>query len=417
MFNSKNLELSEDSCGNEGRVLLSHKRLLIDILKRIKNSKNAIQVMFFAAALFVLQGCTSRPPNCSDEDILAAIKERFIVIGTSKSSSLGMIAYMEKLKLTGIEVVRDKQSDAQRLCLAKAILNSPSGAKINVRLGFTNEELDGKNIRVPQMQDGFSDRVYNDMVAYVISYNKANPPPPTPKSAEEIRLLALNEEQLLQEVKVARDFYNETIYALPRKIQNEINRDEMSFLANLMSYCEAESFKAKLLGLPEREHELMCNIKNLKSKSEKLKTLMPKLDQVEPSTRTDQNPTEQTANASSPNVSPQTISEAAQPSRIDNKPSFDCGKASTTAEKAICSDSDLSRMDAELATNYRGVLRSSLSDEEKTRLVSTQRFWIAEREDCKDKQCISEMYQMRTQMICEAAKGQSYKCVQFKPTK
>lgn len=60
---------------------------------------------------------------------------------------------------------------------------------------------------------------------------------------------------------------------------------------------------------------------------------------------------------------------------------FDCTKAASKAEKLICADTELSRLDDDLASAFRQARRSSLSD----RLAQDQRGWIAKRDACPDK--------------------------------
>lgn len=60
---------------------------------------------------------------------------------------------------------------------------------------------------------------------------------------------------------------------------------------------------------------------------------------------------------------------------------FDCGKAATAVEKAICADPQLKRLDDELADAYAAVKAASTPAEQKM-LARSQKRWIAEREYC-----------------------------------
>lgn len=60
---------------------------------------------------------------------------------------------------------------------------------------------------------------------------------------------------------------------------------------------------------------------------------------------------------------------------------FDCGKAATAVEKAICADPGLLRLDGQLADAYAAVKAAS-SPEERKMLARSQKRWIAEREYC-----------------------------------
>jgi len=58
--------------------------------------------------------------------------------------------------------------------------------------------------------------------------------------------------------------------------------------------------------------------------------------------------------------------------------SFDCAKASTRVEKAICADPALGRLDDDVAAAYAAA-RSSLDDRWRPRLLRSQREWLATR--------------------------------------
>lgn len=57
-------------------------------------------------------------------------------------------------------------------------------------------------------------------------------------------------------------------------------------------------------------------------------------------------------------------------------PSFDCAKAATPQEKAICADPNLARLDANLATAYAKA-RARLSDTGRREVQEDQRAWLA----------------------------------------
>lgn len=67
-------------------------------------------------------------------------------------------------------------------------------------------------------------------------------------------------------------------------------------------------------------------------------------------------------------------------------PSFDCNKASTAAEFAICADSDLAQLDQYLSDAYRAA-RAQLDDDGKIELRQTQRNWITFRDSCDNVFC------------------------------
>ncbi len=63
-------------------------------------------------------------------------------------------------------------------------------------------------------------------------------------------------------------------------------------------------------------------------------------------------------------------------------PSFDCAKASTPVEVAICSSTHLSRLDREMAKVYAS-LRNELGVQARQDLLDRQRAWLADRDNCR----------------------------------
>ena len=73
--------------------------------------------------------------------------------------------------------------------------------------------------------------------------------------------------------------------------------------------------------------------------------------------------------------------------------SFDCAKASSHSEKAICASPTLSKLDSELADAY-GVAALTHSDAEG--LKSAQRAWLRDiRNKCADEACLETVYRQR----------------------
>jgi uncharacterized protein YecT (DUF1311 family) len=77
----------------------------------------------------------------------------------------------------------------------------------------------------------------------------------------------------------------------------------------------------------------------------------------------------------------------AKPAVASDQPSFDCGKASTSAEELVCADPDLARLDRRLSARYQAAL--AVTDgleagrtEARDTLKATQRGWIKGRDDC-----------------------------------
>ena len=78
----------------------------------------------------------------------------------------------------------------------------------------------------------------------------------------------------------------------------------------------------------------------------------------------------------------------------NTKPSFDCAKASTNAEKLVCSDDELARLDNELANAYKNA-RNSLDNASKKQLTNEQKSWLKTYNQCTDKECVKYHLQMR----------------------
>ncbi len=84
---------------------------------------------------------------------------------------------------------------------------------------------------------------------------------------------------------------------------------------------------------------------------------------------------------------------------------FDCSKASTLVEKAICSDSELSKLDDLLTISYKEALRN-ISDTDK--LKSEQRNWLSNtRNKCQDADCLKRAYNKRISDISTVTVGLS----------
>ena len=79
--------------------------------------------------------------------------------------------------------------------------------------------------------------------------------------------------------------------------------------------------------------------------------------------------------------------------------SFDCGKAKTLVEYAICSDKQLSILDELLMTSYKKALADS---PDPSTLKTAQREWLkSERDSCKDVDCLKQAYTLRLSVLNE----------------
>ena len=74
------------------------------------------------------------------------------------------------------------------------------------------------------------------------------------------------------------------------------------------------------------------------------------------------------------------------------KPSFDCAKASSFAEKAVCSNDDLAQLDVRMSKAYKAQLAATSNI---TSAKAAQRTWVKKREACGSVECIRTLYAAR----------------------
>jgi uncharacterized protein YecT (DUF1311 family) len=78
-------------------------------------------------------------------------------------------------------------------------------------------------------------------------------------------------------------------------------------------------------------------------------------------------------------------------------PSFDCRKASTAAERLICSNSELSQAEAQMAQTYKIALRKTI---DKSALKREQIMWLRNSRDvCEDASTMLKVIQERTDQL------------------
>ncbi len=80
--------------------------------------------------------------------------------------------------------------------------------------------------------------------------------------------------------------------------------------------------------------------------------------------------------------------------------SFDCRKASNSAERIICSDDQIGQLDDMMAAAYR-TLREQTSNPDA--LVAAQRAWLADRNACQTKRCLVFQYGNRVAELQSAS--------------
>jgi len=86
------------------------------------------------------------------------------------------------------------------------------------------------------------------------------------------------------------------------------------------------------------------------------------------------------------------------------RPSFDCARAGTRGEIAVCSDSGLAALDLNMATQYRRSLVSA-SPLQKQQLQATRDRFLAYRDRCPNRQCMADAYVGRMREIRDIMEG------------
>jgi hypothetical protein len=86
-------------------------------------------------------------------------------------------------------------------------------------------------------------------------------------------------------------------------------------------------------------------------------------------------------------------------------PSFDCAKATISAEKMICADEQLAHADQALAVLFH----SALAHRVKFEPGDTQREWLESRNKCADEFCLFDAYEWRiAQLLGLTGLGRAY---------
>jgi len=101
------------------------------------------------------------------------------------------------------------------------------------------------------------------------------------------------------------------------------------------------------------------------------------------------------------------VSANVQPGPTSNsqgRPSFDCARAETPGEIAVCSDSGLAALDVNMTTQYRRALTTASPAQ--TRLLQTTRDrFVGYRDRCPNRQCIANAYLGRMREIRDIVEG------------
>lgn len=84
------------------------------------------------------------------------------------------------------------------------------------------------------------------------------------------------------------------------------------------------------------------------------------------------------------------------PALTANAASFDCAKAATKVEKLICSEAEISKLDEELSSAYKAVLKDEKQDDTVKQVQKqVQKQWMKERNDCSEVVCVKRAYEGR----------------------
>lgn len=107
-----------------------------------------------------------------------------------------------------------------------------------------------------------------------------------------------------------------------------------------------------------------------------------------------------------PVTAPQPRAPVAAPPRTQATamPSFNCAKARTSGEKAVCSDSGLAALDRQMAAQYVGAMRDADPATRAMLQRSRDRF-LGYRDRCPSDACIADTYRGRIREIRDIASG------------
>jgi hypothetical protein len=86
------------------------------------------------------------------------------------------------------------------------------------------------------------------------------------------------------------------------------------------------------------------------------------------------------------------------------RPSFDCSKANTQGEIAVCSDSGLSALDLNMTTQFRRALSGASPQQQEVLRQTGRRFYVY-RDRCPNRQCIADAYMGRMREIRDIMEG------------
>jgi uncharacterized protein YecT (DUF1311 family) len=101
---------------------------------------------------------------------------------------------------------------------------------------------------------------------------------------------------------------------------------------------------------------------------------------------------------------PQQPSKPATPPASGTRPSFDCAKARTKGEIAVCSNAGLAALDRNMATQYAQAIAEA-SPEQRELLRRTRDRFIGYRDRCPNRSCMGDAYVGRMREIRDIMEG------------
>ena len=97
-------------------------------------------------------------------------------------------------------------------------------------------------------------------------------------------------------------------------------------------------------------------------------------------------------------------SPVVSPKPVGARPSFDCTKARSKGEIAVCSDAGLAALDRNMATQYTRAVGTA-SPEQRDQLRQTRDRFLAYRDRCPNRTCIGDAYVGRMREIRDIMEG------------
>jgi uncharacterized protein len=126
----------------------------------------------------------------------------------------------------------------------------------------------------------------------------------------------------------------------------------------------------------------------------------PRAEPLPPPVRADPSPPDR--DVPEPRVERPTPAPAASAPSV--RPSFDCRRARTAGERAVCSSNSLAALDRDMAAQYRSAVANG-SPEDRRLLVQTRDRFLTYRDRCGSDSCIAATYRGRMREIGDIVAG------------